>query len=174
MMTQHDFELVPQTFKVLRKSAKEVDDEMYGTQQLTLYLEELRKFMRRNSGMGIAAPQVGHSDRIFIIQNGHTAKPRFCINPKVIQESDEDNWIKEGCLSFPNLYLKVNRVKEIVVSYYTPDGENVVETLDGVESICFQHELDHLNGVLFTDRVGPTALKLAQSKAKKFAKKRRL
>jgi peptide deformylase len=173
MLSSNDFELVSEYSKTLRNPAQSLGEDVFGKQCLISYLEELRKFMRKNNGMGIAAPQVGHSDRMFIIQNGYVSKPRFCINPKIIQESDDFNAIKEGCLSFPGIYLKVNRVKEIRVSYFTPDGKNIVEDLDGVESICFQHELDHLNGVLFIDHVGPTALKLAKSKAKKFAKRRR-
>ena len=135
--------------------------------------EELVKamatFMTDNGGVGLAAPQVGIKKRIFIM--GNFTKLVACINPKIVSLSEERENDLEGCLSFPDLFMKVKRPASAVVQYHTVSGELVERELTGFECRVFLHEYDHLIGVTFDQRVGDLTLKLAKDKRKKELKK---
>ena len=94
-----------------------------------------------------------------------------CINPKVLEISEDIINDNEGCLSFPGLYLKVKRPSKIKVEYTAEDGKVTQVELTGLTARCYLHELDHMNGVKFTDYVGPLALKIAKEKQQKRIKK---
>jgi peptide deformylase len=94
-----------------------------------------------------------------------------CINPKVVAKSEELSRDNEGCLSFPALYVKVERPVWCDVEFYDETGAFKQIRLEGLTARCFLHELDHLNGVKFTQHVGPVALKLAQQRQEKMIKK---
>jgi len=94
-----------------------------------------------------------------------------CINPKVLEISEDIINDNEGCLSFPGLYLKIKRSSKIKVEYTTEDGKVTQVELTGLTARCYLHELDHMNGVKFTDYVGPLALKIAKEKQQKRIKK---
>jgi peptide deformylase len=96
---------------------------------------------------------------------------RVCINPKIVSVMQEKEKSKEGCLSFPGMYLNVDRYKSILAGWYDENGNYIEERLDGLTARCFQHELDHLNGIKMTDHVGPVAIKLAREKQRKMIKK---
>ncbi len=107
-------------------------------------------------GIGIAAPQVGVDARIFIFTYGAGSKAErdvVVVNPKVLRESEEVGIAEEGCLSLPGKYGNVLRSREIEVEYQDLDGEVVKQTLRDLDARVFLHELDHLNGVLFVDKV---------------------
>ena len=129
----------------------------------------MSKFMADNGGVGLAAPQLGIKKRIFIM--GNFTKLVACINPKIVSLSDERVNDLEGCLSFPNLYMKVKRPTTAVVQYYTVSGELVERELTGFECRVFLHEYDHLIGVTFDQRVGDLSFKMAKDKRKKELKK---
>ena len=129
----------------------------------------MSKFMSDNGGVGLAAPQVGIKKRIFIM--GNFIKLVACINPKIVSLSDERENDLEGCLSFPNLFMKVKRPASAVVQYYTVSGELVERELTGFECRVFLHEYDHLIGVTFDQRVGDLSFKMAKDKRKKELKK---
>ena len=129
----------------------------------------MSKFMADNGGVGLAAPQLGIKKRIFIM--GNFTKLVACINPKIVSLSDERVNDLEGCLSFPNLYMKVKRPATAVVQYYTVSGELVERELTGFECRVFLHEYDHLIGVTFDQRVGDLSFKMAKDKRKKELKK---
>lgn len=124
--------------------------------------------MRQENGVGLAAPQIGRLRRVFVM--GDEARFATCFNPEILSHSDEQVAVSEGCLSYPGLELKVKRWTEIGVRYWTADGNAKEETLSGLWSQCFQHELDHLNGICFVDKVGPVTLDMAR---KRLAKKSR-
>ena len=115
--------------------------------------------MIENSGMGLAANQVGVEQRVFIMDN----EERYYFNPKIVSESNELCIDKEGCLSFPNMWVHVKRPKEISVEWQTKAGVFKYAKFDDYWGKCFQHELDHLNGVTFDTRVS----KLKRNNAKK-------
>ena len=129
----------------------------------------MSKFMADNGGVGLAAPQVGIKKRIFIM--GNFTKLVACINPKIVSLSDDRKNDLEGCLSFPDLFMKVKRPASAVVQYYTVSGELVERELTGFECRVFLHEYDHLIGITFDQRVGDLSFKMAKDKRKKELKK---
>ena len=129
----------------------------------------MSKFMADNGGVGLAAPQVGIKKRIFIM--GNFTKLVACINPKIVSLAEERKNDLEGCLSFPNLFMKVKRPASAVVQYYTVSGELVERELTGFECRVFLHEYDHLIGITFDQRVGDLSFKMAKDKRKKELKK---
>ena len=129
----------------------------------------MSKFMADNGGVGLAAPQLGIKKRIFIM--GNFTKLVACINPKIVSLSEERINDFEGCLSFPDLFMKVKRPASVVVHYNTVSGELVERELTGLESRVFLHEYDHLIGITFDQRVGDLTLKMAKDKRKKELKK---
>jgi len=126
--------------------------------------------MIENGGIGLAANQIGITKRIFVMgsyQISEFPEPFAVFNPVILEASKELVTDQEGCLSFPGLYLTVKRPKVILVQYQNSKGELCQSELDGYISKCFQHELDHLNGVCFIDRVSQMKLQLAVRKQRK-------
>lgn len=136
---------------------------------LTKLSKQLSMTRKLYGGIGLSANQCGIAERMFVI--GTDDFEMVCINPKVLSVSDDLAYDKEGCLSFPGMALRVNRPFTIDVEYQDLTGNVVQQRLDGVTARCYLHELDHMNGVLFTDRVGKTALMMAKEKQKKLNKK---
>lgn len=132
-------------------------------------IREMAKFMTDNGGVGLAAPQIGVKKRIFIM--GNFVKLVACINPKISSLSEERANDLEGCLSFPELFMKVKRPASAIVNYYTISGELVERELTGLEARVFLHEYDHLIGVTFDQRVGNVTLRMAKDKRNKEKKK---
>jgi peptide deformylase len=129
----------------------------------------LKITMKLYAGIGLSANQCAVQERVFVI--GTDQFQMVCINPKVINKSAEETKRKEGCLSSPGLFVTIPRSNSIDVEYYTELGELKQLTLDGVTAQCFQHELDHLNGITFTSKAGPVALQLAKKKQQKLINK---
>ena len=120
--------------------------------------------MLAENGIGLAANQVGITKRFFAI--GHESfdtfqKHAIIWNPQVINSSIEKVIDVEGCLSFKNVFVKVERPKTIEVQYETTQGKTEFAKLDGMESKCFQHELDHLDGITFNKRVSKLRWQMA-------------
>ena len=132
-------------------------------------IREMAKFMTDNGGVGLAAPQVGVKKSIFIM--GNFVKLVACINPKIVSLSEERANDLEGCLSFPELFMKVKRPASAIVNYYTISGELVERELTGLEARVFLHEYDHLIGVTFDQRVGTVTLRMAKDTRNKEKKK---
>jgi peptide deformylase len=123
-------------------------------------------FMDQAHGMGLAAPQVGLRQRFFVM---HTTdgETRACFNPEIVSISDDSEKGVEGCLSFPDLWLKVMRPLTVEAKYQDVSGNLVYETFENLNARCYLHETDHLNGVRFVDLVGSVSLMTARNKAKK-------
>ena len=141
------------THRVLRNVAKPIDDFRYPAQ-----LEQLSKlmhaFMKDNDGMGLAAPQIGISKRIFVM-NVH-GKLYTCINPEAHWATEDQLYESdEGCLSFPDEWLKIKRPRKILARYQDIHGDWHEEELEGMQAVCYQHELDHLDGKTMHDRRDP-------------------
>ena len=135
----------------------------------TELVTEMAKFMTANGGVGLAAPQVGIKKRIFIM--GNFTKLVACINPKIVSLPEERINDFEGCLSFPDLFMKVRRPASCVVQYCNTDGIQIERELTGLESRVFLHEYDHLIGITFDQRVGDLTLRMAKDRRKKELKK---
>ena len=135
---------------------------------LVTLAKRLKMTMKLYAGLGLSANQCGVAERIFVI--GTDEFQLVCINPKVIGEGPyvKD---KEGCLSFPGLFLNVDRPSWIEVEFTDENGNINQVKLHGLSARCFLHELDHLNGIRYTNLVKPLALKMARQKANKIVKK---
>jgi peptide deformylase len=120
--------------------------------------------MRENDGLGLASPQVGLPYRAFVMRAENIIG---VFNPKIVDASSEMVYLEEGCLSYPNLWVKIKRPKKIKVRFTNPDGQTETRVFDGMSARVFQHELDHLDGVCFIDRVSKLKLELALKKQRK-------
>jgi len=110
----------------------------------------LVKFMQHNRAIGLAANQVGYQKRLFVMQVD--GKIYHCFNPEIVNTDEEIITEIEGCLSFPKDILKVARPGKIFVKYADHRGQYCFEELNGLAARCFQHELDHLNGITMHER----------------------
>lgn len=133
-------------------------------------VNSLFQTMNHYNGIGLAATQCGIEKSIFVMDTTtihDKGIQQSFINPVIIDVRGETLY-KEGCLSFPNVYANVERHEIITIAYWDIDLDKIVQTqLSGIESICFQHELDHLNGVVFVDYLSPLKRKLVLRKLKK-------
>ena len=132
------------------------DDTIEGYDDIEKFENDYVKLMLDENGMGLAANQIGITKRFFAM--GHetfdTFKKHAIIwNPQVINFSKDKVVDVEGCLSFKGIWLRVERPKTVEVQYETTQGKTKFAKLDGMESKCFQHELDHLDGITFNKRV---------------------
>jgi peptide deformylase len=128
------------------------------------------EFMVENHGIGLAANQIGIAKRVFVMGSNNIdgfPKPFALFNPRVIKASEEQELMKEGCLSYPDLWLSIKRPSVIEVEYQDSKGNVHEAAMSGLIARCFQHELDHLNGVCFVDIVSPMKLQLAMNKLRK-------
>jgi peptide deformylase len=115
--------------------------------------DEMFDLMYENHGIGLAAPQVGLSKRLLVIDVREDGQPVYVmINPRIVKrEGDVPG--EEGCLSFPDVFGEVKRAERIEVAYVDRDGEERILEAEGMFARVIQHEIDHLNGVLFIDRL---------------------
>ncbi len=140
---------------VLRKVAKPVRRCTKETQQL---VQRMTAIMRAANGLGLAAPQIGVSERVFIYDAGEGDGVQVLINPVIQNRKGEQIDPPEGCLSIPGLEGVVPRAMEIRVKSFDERGRPVSKRVSGLEARIIQHELDHLDGVLFIDRADPETL----------------
>ena len=132
------------------------EDSIDGYDDIEKFENDMIKFMLENKGMGLAANQIGITKRFFAIGSDtfdKFKKSAIIWNPRLITQSEEKVFDLEGCLSFPGLFVKVERPKVIEVEYETTKGTKESTRLDNMESKCFQHEYDHLEGITFNKRV---------------------
>lgn len=136
----------------LRKKAKpltSIDKEVHEK------VEEMMELMRQANGVGLAATQVGWNVRLFIIDaDNNKHHDKVFINPKIIEESGETNK-EEGCLSFPGVMSKIIRAHRIKAHAYNLDGQKIEIEAEGLVARAWQHEMDHLDGCLFIDKMSP-------------------
>lgn len=132
-------------------------------------ISRLKGAMMVYGGVGIAAPQIGENFRVIIVQSASTQE--VMINPEIITLSEEIITFSEGCLSIPGAFEDVNRAKECSVRYTSETGEEKMLHATGIDSVIVQHEIDHLNGVLFMDRVSKMKRTKIKEKSKIFLRK---
>lgn len=124
------------------------------------------EIMRESNGIGLAGNQVGLLRRVFVmkLQDGREIG---CFNPWIMVGDNDLITSDEGCLSFPNLWLKVERHNKITAAYLDNTGKQCIIELEGIDARCFQHELDHLDGITFTEYVSSLKLNMARKKQRK-------
>ena len=148
-------------------------------------VENMLDTMYAAPGIGLAAPQIGESMRILVLDvdqprsenedeelpvEKRRGKPHVFINPEVLWSSEEMNVYDEGCLSIPGQYAEVERPKIVRVKALDQNGKHFEVEADGLFATCLQHEIDHLNGVLFTDHLSSLKRDMVMRKLKKFTK----
>lgn len=129
----------------------------------------LAETLAKTQGLGLSANQCGRTERMFAINMGEQIWT--LINPEIIEKSDTVSDMSEGCLSYPGLYLKLKRPDHIKIKFQAINGEWIEQEFDGLTAVCVQHEIDHLDGKMFTDLVSPIKLDLAKKKVKQNMKR---
>lgn len=150
----------------LRTVVKEFDFENPITDPVQLE-KDLIETMLDNDGIGLAATQVGLDMRVFVM--GYKASPELAqafFNPVIVKWTDETDDLEEGCLSFPGIYVNIKRPKKILARWQNSKGEWQESEFDGYNCKCFLHELDHLEGIVFKDRVSSLKWEMAVKKSK--------
>jgi peptide deformylase len=135
-------------------------------------LDDMLETMYDSAGIGLAAVQVGIMKRMLVIdveqeERGKPVKPIRIINPEIISESDDESSYDEGCLSFPGQYAEVIRPASIKIKYLDENGKNNELEATGLMATCLQHEIDHLNGITFTDHISRLKRDMIHRKLKK-------
>jgi len=167
--------------KELRKKAISINNI---TTEIENLASEMIQVMHKKDGVGLAAPQVGISKRLIVIDYKPEAEklsspitlgesyliplmPVTIINPEIISSSQETFIYEEGCLSVPQIYANVERPRKIIIKAKLLNNEEISFECGGLLSIIIQHEIDHLNGILFVDKVKPNDLMKIQKKLDK-------
>ena len=158
--------LVLEKDPILKKNCEDFDFSSDDAEKLA---KRLSADMVNNEGIGLAAPQIGVPKRAFII--GDDSGILACFNPEIINYSEDEDWLTEGCLSFPGLYIKIKRPTSIDVRFQDMSGAWREMSMEGIVARCYQHELDHLNGVTFHLKAGHLALQMAEKRRKKILKR---
>jgi peptide deformylase len=134
---------------ILRKRASEIGEI---TPEIRKLAEDMAETMLKEDGVGLAGPQVGISKKIIAVQT--ESGPSVFINPKITKKYGEKVSTEEGCLSLPGIWLKIKRSEGVEIEAIDLDGKKLNIKAEGFQARVFQHEIDHLNGVLIIDRVG--------------------
>lgn len=157
---------------VLRQKAEPITDI---TPEILTLLDDMLDTMYAEDGIGLAAPQINVSKRIIVIdveprEEGERGKPIKIINPEIIASSDVKTVLDEGCLSLPGMRCDVERPESITVRYMDETGETQEIQADGLLAKCFQHEIDHLDGVLIFDYLSKLKRDMVLKKYQKLLK----
>lgn len=134
--------------EVLRQEAEEIEEI---TEEVRDLADKMTETMLREEGIGLAAPQVGVSKKLIVVDLEDEF--HIIINPKIAEKSEEEESMDEGCLSVPGVEAPVSRSKEVLVRGRNLDGEEIELEKEGLPARVFQHEVDHVNGLLFVDRL---------------------
>jgi peptide deformylase len=151
----------------LSAPVERVDDE------LRRLADDMLETMYDAPGIGLAAIQVGVARRLLVIdlaKDDQPKAPHVFVNPSIVASSDELSVYEEGCLSIPDYYAEVERPAAVTVAYLDRDGKERTLEADGLMATCLQHEIDHLNGVLFIDHISKLKRDMVVRKFRKLAK----
>lgn len=143
---------------VLRKKADDID---FNDPELTKLISDMFDTMYDSNGIGLAAPQIGKSIRLFIVDGSEIEDiqpegfKEVFINPTILEEFGNEWEFEEGCLSIPDVRANVKRKGELKIHYWDANFQEHTKTFDGMAARIIQHEYDHIEGILFTDRISP-------------------
>ena len=164
------YELVEEAAKVLRNPTEKFNFDSPQTDAKELQ-DGLIETMEKYGGLGLSANQVGVDLSVFVMQTQDEGIVAF-FNPELVQISQETEMMKEGCLSFPDIYIMLKRPKVVVMDYQTVDGEKRSIQLEGIGARCVQHEIDHLNGIIFLQRASQLKIERALKARQKETERR--
>ncbi|MBS0489690.1 MULTISPECIES: peptide deformylase [unclassified Phenylobacterium] len=153
--------------KEVSQPVAKVDDE------LRALMDDMLETMYDAPGIGLAAIQIGVPKRVIVMDIAgpdEEKAPRYFVNPEIVWSSEDTAPYEEGCLSIPDIYDEVERPARVKLKYLNYQGEEVVEDADGLFAVCIQHEMDHLEGVLFIDHLSRLKRDRAVAKVKKQAR----
>ncbi|MCK9266241.1 peptide deformylase [bacterium] len=153
--------------EVLRSNSEEVK-KIDGT--ILDIIKKMKKVLKEEKGLGLAAPQIGISKRIFIALDSEKKRIFTVINPEIIKKKGKEIDF-EGCLSFPEMFFSIERAKTVVVKGQNDKGEDIIIEANGILARCFQHEIDHLNGKLIIDYATKEEKKVCKEKIERLLKK---
>ena len=141
--------LTPNTHPILHERVKPCSNNLDRHEMSRI----LKENMRHYEGIGLSANQIGISERVFVMMlNMETEETITCFNPRIIKRYEDDVWYEEGCLSFPDEIINIQRPNRIVVKYEDEDKKDHKIKLSGMAARVFLHEFDHLEGIVFTER----------------------
>ena len=167
-MALRDILTVPDSrLKQVSTPVETVDDA------LRALMDDMLETMYDAPGIGLAAIQVGVPKRVIVMDLARADEdkaPRYFVNPEIVWRSEETLPYEEGCLSVPDIYDEVERPARVKLRYLNYHGEQIEEDAEGVFAVCIQHEMDHLEGVLFIDHLSRLKRERAVAKVKKAAK----
>jgi peptide deformylase len=164
------FSLVPETHPALRYKLPEFDFKNAPVNP-SEFASSLVETCKKYNGIGLSANQCGYNYRVFVMGSGDEYVAFF--NPKIISVSEETSKMEEGCLSYMDLFLNIERHSNIEVEYQDFTGAIKTAKFTGITARCFQHELDHMNGIVYTMHVKPLAMQMAMKKRSKLVDQRR-
>jgi peptide deformylase len=153
--------------KQVSQPVAKVDDE------LRALMDDMLETMYDAPGIGLAAIQIGVPKRVIVMDISgpdDEKAPRYFVNPEIVWSSEDTAPYEEGCLSIPDIYDEVERPARVKLKYLNYQGEEVIEDADGLFAVCIQHEMDHLEGVLFIDHLSRLKRDRAVAKVKKQAR----
>ena len=153
--------------KVLRQKSEEVEDIDGEIQKV---IEDMKEVLFEAKGLGLAAPQIGVLKRIFLAIHPENKNLIVVINPVIVEKSGKEIDM-EGCLSFPDIYFSIPRAKKVVISGLDEKGREIEIEGNGLLARCFQHEIDHLNGILIIDYATEEEKKFWKEKLQQIKKK---
>lgn len=153
--------------EVLRKKAREVEAVDDKIREL---LDDMVETLHAYNGVGLAAPQVGILKRVVVIDLYDDKGPMKLVNPKIVKQKGEQE-VEEGCLSFPNQFAKIIRPAEVIIEALNENGKKIKIKGEGLLAQALSHELDHLDGVLFVDKIIPGTLEYVTEEKKEERKK---
>ena len=171
------YTLLPPTAPEVLSSIAPFDIDTFKKQEkisVTEFCNNMFETMKNYGGIGLSANQVGKPYRMFVMGdnvNINKGQKWVCINPEITDMSKETIRYKEGCLTFPFLFLDIERPQKVKVKYLNEQLETVEEEFDGIVSRCYQHELDHMYGRTFTELVSKLKLDMALKKRDKEIKR---
>ena len=171
------YKLLPPNDPRVLSSVAEFDIERFKEEEkieLKEFVDNMFETMKQYGGIGLSANQVGKPYRMFVMGdhlNIQKGKKWVCINPKITNVTKDLIRYKEGCLTFPFLFLDIERPQDISVEYLDENLEKKEEHMTGIVARCFQHEFDHMQGIVFTEHVSKLKLNMALKKRDKQIKK---
>jgi len=160
--------LVYHPAEILSREVKDVNLENPGFDPVALKTEMV-EFMLANNGIGLAANQIGLDAKVFVMGDS-VENSTMCINPTVLQYTSDTQDDIEGCLSFPNIFVKIKRPKEILARYWNENLEECTVKIEGYSAKCYLHEMEHLLGITMKDRASKLKWDMATKKARKMEK----
>lgn len=156
--------------RILNQTLPSLDKHSISTEELNDILHNMHEVMLKYNGVGLAANQIGRSERIFIALSSHAPGYACFINPVILSHSESTEELDEGCLSIPGVSSKVTRYKTVELQWLDQEWTQHVGHFEGLMAQIIQHEIDHLNGTLYIDHLKPLRRQLLISKHKKHLK----